>query len=156
MLCSVHSASSWVRNNSSLFVFAPITKAKRWALAASFFAKNKSGAVPVPPPTMRTLPVFSVKLFPKGPRTPTSSPVSILCRCRVASPTVLTVTETSSFPAFSTLSGISSMPGIQSIRNCPGLALAQSLSLTVYVLTVGLSVFTSAMRVVRSVLSLVR
>jgi hypothetical protein len=37
------------------------------------------------------------------------------------------------------LNGISSMPGIQSIRNCPGLALLQSLSVNVKVLTVGLS-----------------
>jgi hypothetical protein len=37
------------------------------------------------------------------------------------------------------LSGISSMPGIQSIKNCPGLALLHCLSVNVKVLTVGLS-----------------
>jgi hypothetical protein len=37
------------------------------------------------------------------------------------------------------LSGISSTPGIQSIRNCPGLALLHSLSVKEKVFTVGLS-----------------
>jgi hypothetical protein len=37
------------------------------------------------------------------------------------------------------LRGISSTPGIQSIKNCPGLALQQSLSSMMKVLTVGLS-----------------
>jgi len=131
VLCGVQSGSSWFRNRSSFLVFAPMTKAKRWALAASFLAKKSRGAVPVPPPTRRTLPLFWVKVLPKGPRTPMVSPVFILCRWRVASPTFLTVTWTRVSVAFITLRGISSMPGIQSIRNCPGLALAQSLSLMV-------------------------
>ena len=58
MLCSVHRGSSWFRNSSSFLVFAPMTKAKRFALTASFLAKKSRGAVPVPPPTMRTLPLF--------------------------------------------------------------------------------------------------
>jgi hypothetical protein len=95
--------------------------------------------VPVPPPIKRTLPRLSVKLLPNGPRTPMVAPVSSSCRCLVASPTALTETETKLLLASKMLNGISSMPGIQSIRNCPGLALLQSLSVNVKVLTVGLS-----------------
>jgi hypothetical protein len=54
------------------------------------------------------------------------------------------------------LSGISSTRGIQSIRNWPGLAFAQSLSFTVKVFTVELSVFTLKMHVVLIVLAAVR
>jgi hypothetical protein len=154
--CSVHSGSSWFRNRSSFRVFAPMMNARRFALTASFLAKKSSGAVPVPPPTMRILPLFWVKLFPKGPRTPMVSPCFMLFNARVASPTVLTVTETLRSAAFIMLSGISSTFGIQSMRNCPGLAFAQSLSVKVKVLVVWFSVFTLWMRVVRNVLAAVR
>jgi hypothetical protein len=78
-----------------------------------------------------------------------TSPVPILFSARVASPTSRTVTETDpSFSPFIMLNGISSIPGIQNMRNWPGSAFAQSLSLKVKVLTVGLSVFTLLMRVV--------
>ena len=97
-----------------------------------------------------------MKLFPKGPRTPMVSPCFMLFNARVASPTALTVTETWRSVASITLSGISSTRGIQSMMNCPGLALAQSLSLKVKVLVVWFSVFTLWMRVVRKVLAAVR
>ena len=74
----------------------------------------------------------------------------------MASPKAFTVTETALSSVFIMLRGISSTWGIQSIRNCPGLALAQSLSVSVKVLTIGLSGFTLKMGVVLRVLSSVR
>ena len=47
------------------------------------------------------------------------------------------------------LSGISSMPGIQSIKNCPGLALLHSWSVNTKVFTDGLSVRICTIWVVR-------
>src|SRR5208283_4157933 len=144
--------SSRIKSSSSL-VLAPSTKDSRSVLAESCFAKNSKGAVPVPPLTKRTLPRLSVKLFPKGPRTPTVSPVAMPCKCRVASPTCFTDTETSPLLASIMLSGISSTPGIQSIKNCPGLALEHNLSVIMKVLTVGLSTLTCTISVVLSVLA---
>jgi hypothetical protein len=57
--------------------------------------------------------------------------------------------------ASSMLMGISSISGIHSIRNCPGLALALCLSLKVKVLTDGLSVTTLFMVVTRKLLAFV-
>ena len=71
----------------------------------------------------------------------------------MASPKAFTVMETVLSSVFIMLRGISSTCGIQSMRNCPGLALAQSLSVKVKVLTVGVSVFTLKMGVVLRVLS---
>jgi hypothetical protein len=51
------------------------------------------------------------------------------------------------------LNGISSMPGIQSIKNCPGLALEHNLSGMMKVLTVGLSTRICTISVVLSVLA---
>src|SRR5208283_2352688 len=144
--------SSRIKSNSSL-VLAPSTKDNRSVLAASCFAKKSKGAIPVPPPTKRTLPLLSVKLLPKGPRMPTASPASIVCKCLVASPTCFTETETSPLPASIMLMGISSTPGIQSIKNCPGLALEHNLSGMMKVLTVGLSSRTFTISVVLSVLA---
>lgn len=48
------------------------------------------------------------------------------------------------------LSGISSMPGIQHIKNCPGLALLHNLSVNMNVLVDGLSVRTCTIWVVLS------
>jgi hypothetical protein len=61
-----------------------------------------------------------------------------------------------SFVTLRMLKGISSTPGIHSIRNCPGLASAHCLSMKVYVLTEGLSVITCVIFVVRRVLVAVR
>ncbi len=52
-----------LRNKSFLFVLAPSTKVKRSVLVESCFAKMSSGAVPVPPPTIRALPLVSVNYF---------------------------------------------------------------------------------------------
>ena len=49
----------------------------------------------------------------------------------MASPTFLTVTDTLVPFVFIMLRGISSMVGIQSMRNCPGCALAHCLSVKV-------------------------
>ena len=62
---------------------------------------------------------------------PMVSPCFMVCRWWVASPTFLTVTDTLSPVVFMMLRGISSMVGIQSMRNCPGLALAHCLSVNV-------------------------
>ena len=140
-------------------VLAPTIKFSFLTLlfVVSVFAKNSRGAVPVPPPINNMFPWFWVKLFPKGPRMPIVAPVFMACRCCVASPTAFTATLTSpSLVTFSMLNGISSIPGIQSIKNWPGLALAHCLSVNVYVLTDGLSVITCVIVVVRKVLALVR
>ena len=79
----------------------------------------------------RALPLCWVKWLPKGPRMPMVSPRFMVCRWRVASPTFLTVTDTLLSWVFMMLSGISSIWGIQSMRNCPGLALAHCLSVNV-------------------------
>ena len=84
-------------------------------------------------------------------------PVFIVCKCRVASPMAFTETLISpSFVALRMLKGISSTPGIQSIRNWPGLALAHCLSVKRYVLTERLSVIICSIFVVRRVLASVR
>ncbi len=151
-----HTVFSSFRNRSSVFVFAPVTNVNCSAFGANCWARNSSGAVPVPPAAIRILPWCGVKLFPNGPRTPITSPHFKRCSARVASPTALTATETVPSATLSILRGISSTRGIQSIRNWPGLALAQSVSLTVKVFTVGLSVVTLTMRVTRMVLAAVR
>ncbi len=148
-------SSSSMYSNSS-FVFAPIMKVS-FDVLGSFFAKKSNGAMPVPPPTIRTLPFLIVKLLPKGPRTPIVSPVFMRCNAAVASPTFLRATET--FPFFSALAmlrGISSTLGIQSIRNCPGFAFAHCLSLNAKVFTVELSVLMLRIWVVLSWLLSVR
>jgi len=127
--CSVHSGLSWFRNRSSFRVFAPTINERCFAWMASFLARKRRGAIPVPPAMRRTLPLFGVKGFPKGPRTPMVSPCFMRCSACVASPTFLTVTETLLPSVFIILSGISSILGIQSMRNCPGLAFAHCLSM---------------------------
>jgi len=154
-LCSVHAALSSRRNRSSLFVLAPVTKVKLLAFGVKRLARNSSGAVPVPPAARRILPWLGVKWFPNGPRTPIMSPFFRRCNAWVASPTAFTATDALPLAASSILSGISSTRGIQSMRNCPGSALAQSLSFRVKVFAVGLSVVTLRMRVVRRVLAAV-
>ncbi len=125
---------------SSLAVLAPSTNMRRSVFAESCFARKSRGAVPVPPPTSRIRPRLSVKLLPNGPRMPIVAPGAKLCRWRVASPIAFTVTEITPFEVSIILSGISSMPGIQSIKNCPGLALLHNLSMNMKVLVEGLSV----------------
>lgn len=88
---------------------------------------------------------------------PIVSLVFMLCKCCVASPTAFTETLILPFlVALKMLNGISSMPGIHSIRNWPGLALAHCLSLNIKVLTEGLSVIICSIFVVRKVLAAVR
>ena len=96
------------------------------------FAKNSRGAVPVPPPINSTFPWVWVKLFPKGPRMPMVAPAFRVCRCWVALPTFFTATLISPFfVVLRMLKGISSMPGIHSIRNWPGFASVHCLSVKV-------------------------
>ena len=152
VFCLVHIVSSWFRKRSSFFVFAPVMKVRCLAFGARFLARNSSGVVPVPPAAIRILPWCSVKWFPNGPRMPIVSPFLRLCSACVALPTALTATVVLLLLVFSMLRGISSMVGIQSIRNWPGLAFAQSLSFRVKVFIVGVSVVMFRIGVVRMVL----
>ena len=100
----------------------------------NFFAKKKSGAIPIPPPISKIFffSILTVKPSPSGPRTSNSAPGFKLLNCSVPFPTILyKIVITFSFSLIlKTLKGLfkrGSLPIFLGLRwiNWPGLTVVQ-------------------------------
>ncbi len=87
-------------------------------------ARNLRGAIPVPPPTIYTFSISfdgSLKKLPNGPLIPIKSFFFNLKIASVHSPTLFTVILQSPASLQPDMDiGTSSIPGTQTITNCPG------------------------------------